>query len=151
MTANRLNRWDPLNQLRTEMTRLFDELTPFTPLVTRMGWRTPGVFPALNVWEDQQDLFVEAELPGMKLDDLHIFIQGDELTLRGNRRAVDDANSQYLRRERSSGEFVRYLTLPFDVDPDKVEATLRDGVLMIRMPKSERAKARRIQVRAENG
>ncbi len=107
-----------------------------------------AAFPALNVWEDGDNLLLEAEVPGLSMDDLEILIQGDELTLRGARRPLDAPNATYLRRERAAGEFVRYFSLPYEVDADRVEATLRNGVLTIRLPKSERAKARRIQVRS---
>ena len=133
-----------LPSLRREMDRLFDTFA------VPEGAPASAAFPALNVWEDHDRLNVEAEVPGMKMDELEILIQGDELTLRGTRKTTDDPNACYVRRERGSGAFVRYLTLPFEVDAGQVEATLRDGVLTIRMPKSERAKARRIQVRSEN-
>ncbi len=128
--------------LGRELDRLFGLATPGL-----LGFAAPA-FPALNVWEDADTLFVEAELPGLRMEDLEILIQGDELTLRGTRRPVEETNASFLRRERPNGEFVRYVTLPFEVNADQVEATLRDGVLTIRMPKSERAKARKIQVRS---
>jgi len=148
MMANRLNRWDPFNQLRTEMTRLFDELTPFTPLVTRMGWRTPGVFPALNVWEDEQNLYAEAELPGFGMEHLEVYVVGNELTLKGERPEEHQEKGSFHRRERGTGMFNRTLQLPLTIDADRVEATLKDGVLMITMPKTAEARPRKVQVKA---
>ena len=131
--------------VRTELDRFFDAFALPSILPTAAA----RAFPALNLWEEDDNLIIEGEVPGLKMDDLYIVIQGHELTVRGNRRPVRDSDATYLRRERGTGEFVRYLTLPCEVDADKVAATLRDGVLTIRMPKSERAKARKIQVRAE--
>ncbi|MEW6252306.1 MAG: Hsp20/alpha crystallin family protein [Planctomycetota bacterium] len=131
--------------LRRELDRIFDMMR------APEFFAAPGVapFPAVNLWTDRDNVFVEAEVAGLRLEDLEISMQGSELTIRGKRPTIGDPNAAYLRRERGSGEFVRFLTLPFEVDADKVEATLRHGVLTLRMPKAERAKARRIQVRSE--
>ena len=73
---------------------------------------------------------------------------GDELTLKGRREPEDGQQATYHRRERGTGSFTRVLTLPIEVDADKVEASLAQGVLTIRLPKAESAKARKIQVKA---
>lgn len=107
-----------------------------------------GVFPAVNVWEDTDRVFAEAELPGLALSDLEIFVVGNELTIKGRRGAQDDRKVSYHRRERGTGEFARVLTLPTAVNPEKVEAAFKDGVLTITLPKAEEAKPRKIQIKA---
>lgn len=107
----------------------------------------PLGFPALNIWEDGQSLMAEAEVPGLTMDDLEVFVVGNELTIKGNRKPPAESKATYHRQERGVGEFTRVVTLPVEVDPDKVEATLRNGVLLISMPKAEQARARKITVR----
>lgn len=133
-----------MNQLRDEMDRL---VTEFDPRSAAPAY-APS-FPPLNVWEDENNLFVEAELPGMQLDKLDIFItEGDQLSIRGERTPVETTGNWH-RRERSYGKFQRQLALPFPVDQDKVEARLEQGVLYLKLPKSPRAKPRRIDVKGE--
>ena len=131
-------------ELRREVDRVFENF---------LGHETPSLFPgvqpypALNLWEDGENLYAEAELPGLRLDDLEILIQGNELTLKGQRAPMNGANVVYHRRERGTGEFVRFMTLPVEVNADKVEAQFKDGVLSIVMPKAEQARARKISVK----
>jgi HSP20 family protein len=133
------------SQFQNEMNRLFDRWTDEGG--QQQGWST---FPPVNVWEDNDTLHVEAELPGLKLDDLEIFVTGNnQLTLKGERKPVVPEKGVRHRLERSFGKFVRTLTLPFAVDPDKVEARFVDGVLQIELAKHESAKARKINVKGE--
>lgn len=143
MLAQRFPVAPPLNELRREMERLFDGFMGNRP--SPLHGRA---FPAMNLWEDDQRLMLEAEVPGMGLDDLDIAIQGNELTLKGQRNVVNGDNATYHRRERGVGTFTRYITLPVEVDADRVEAALKDGVLTIVLPKSEKARARKITVRS---
>lgn len=142
MLAQRFPVAPPLGELRREMERLFDGFMGNAP-----GPLYSRSFPSMNLWEDDQRLVVEAEVPGMGLDDLDITIQGNELTLKGQRKPINGEDATYHRRERGTGTFARYLTLPVEVDADRVEAALKDGVLTILLPKSEKARARKITVR----
>jgi HSP20 family protein len=81
------------------------------------------------------------------MKDLEILIQGNELTIKGRRQTIDGDDVQYHRRERGTGEFARFVTLPMEVNAEQVEATLKDGVLTIVMPKSAMARARKITVK----
>lgn len=108
----------------------------------------PRAFPPLNVWEENDDFVVEAEVPGLQMQNIDVEVLGNELTVKGRREPVAQENVTYHRQERGHGEFTRVLTLPVDVNPEKVQATLRDGVLTIRLPKAEAAKARKIQVKS---
>jgi HSP20 family protein len=137
--------WTPLmNQLRDEMDRLFSDIDPRTS--------SPGFaqsYPPLNVWEDDNNLYVEAELPGMQLDRLDIFIaEGNQLSIKGERQPVEAAGNWH-RRERGYGKFHRQLALPVAVDSDKVEARFEQGVLHLTLPKSPKAKPRKIEVKGE--
>lgn len=131
----------PFRQLREEMDRLWGALAPLGgSLVGRQS------FPAVNVWETESDVWAEAELPGVSQNELEINVVGNELSLRGERKTPPTDGLTYHRQERSVGTFRRVLQLPVEIDSDKVEASLKDGVLAIRMPKAERAKPRKVQV-----
>jgi|SRR6516164_9276102 HSP20 family protein len=135
--------WD---HLQNEMDRLLG----------RWGFEGPRVralapsFPLVNLWEDENAFYIEAELPGLKQDDLHIAVTDrNRLTLEGERKAEEGSQGNWHRRERGFGRFQRIFTLPVPVDADKVEAKLENGVLNLLLPKSEDAKPRRIAVKAE--
>lgn len=135
--------WSQLQQIQSEMNRLFDRWGD-----DRDGWGT-ATFPALNVWEEQEALHVEAELPGLNLEDLEIFVTGhNQLTIKGQRQPWVPEKATEHRRERPFGSFVRTLTLPFPVDDNKVEARLENGVLKLHLPKHEAARPRKIAVKA---
>jgi len=138
------NMWNQLQQIQNEMNRLFD-LKEGDGI--RQGLTT---FPLVNVWEDGDALYIEAELPGLKLEDLEIYVTGNnQLTLKGERKAEVPTKSVRHRQERGFGKFVRALTLPFAVDPNHVDARFEDGVLVIKLAKHESAKARKIVVKGE--
>lgn len=128
--------------VRREMSELFDSV--FNGHEARA--RT---FPALNIWEEGDHLFAEAELPGLGMEDIELFVVGSELTIKGQRKPMAEENANYHRRERGVGEFCRTVTLPVEIDADKVEATLKNGVLTVKLPKAEAARPRKISVRSE--
>jgi HSP20 family protein len=107
-------------------------------------------YPAVNMWEDEDFVQVEAELPGLKLSDLDITVTGDnQLTLRGKRPPLAMEKVECHRVERIAGDFERTLMLPIKVEASKVEAHLENGVLTIKMAKSAAAKPRKIPVKAQ--
>lgn len=116
--------------------------------VVEGGTGRTRAFPALNIWEDGDVLMAEAEIPGLTMDDLEVYVVGNELTLRCQRRDAADENSNFHRRERGTGEFARTVTLPFEVDAQHVEATLCNGILTVKLPKAEAAKPRKIAVKS---
>ena len=132
-------------ELRRELDRVFENFLG----VEDGGLLGVRAFPALNLWEDGESLYAEAEIPGLRMEDLEILIQGNELAIKGRRPPVDGESVVYHRRERGTGEFARFVTLPVEVDAERVDATLKDGVLTINMPKAERAKARKISVKTK--
>jgi HSP20 family protein len=147
----RRNGSNPVTQLRDEMDRLVGDF--FGPLSSsypvRSGAASRG-FPPLNVWEEGDVLYVEAEVSGLKSEDLDISVIGNELTIRGRRGQEQQEGKTYHRQERGAGEFNRVLRLPVEVDANKVDASLKDGVLLIKLPKSESAKPKKIKV-SESG
>lgn len=145
MNLGRLDVRMPFGRLRGEMDRLFDNILENVPAFALPGTRS---FPAVNVWEDNEQLYAEAEIPGLKLDDLDVSVLGDELTIKGCRCGAEEEGVTFHRRERGTGDFCRVLRLPVEIDAEKVEATLRDGVLTIKLPKSAASLPRRIEVKA---
>jgi HSP20 family protein len=115
------------------------------------GVRGGASYPPVNVWEEGDAVLVQAELPGMRIEDLEIFVTGnDQLTLKGERKPPEVAeNAVQHRQERGFGSFVRVLPLPFPVDANHVEARLDNGVLHVRLPKHEAAKPRKIVVKSQ--
>lgn len=147
MILRRSNGFHPLDQLRDEMNRLVgDFFGPTTATYTSRATPAGGGFPALNVWEHGDNVYAEAEVPGMKADDLDISVVGGDLTLRGRRGEAPSEGTAYHRQERGTGEFTRVLRLPVEVDSERVEATLKDGVLLVKLPKAESAKPKKIKV-----
>jgi HSP20 family protein len=128
------------------MDQLFDAFA--APGSLRMTWRSRG-FPAVNVWEDTECLYAEAEVPGVSKDDIDIQVQGDELTIKGKRKPMDEDDSVYHRRERGTGDFARFLTLPVEINASKVDATLNNGVLLLTLPKAASARPKQITVKAK--
>ena len=133
--------WRSLHEMQHEVNRVFD----------RWGHHPFGIgeFPALNLWEDQDALHVEAELPGLELADLEIFVTGhNQLTIKGERKAPTAEKAVAHRQERTFGKFTRTLTLPYAVDENAVDARFENGVLKVRLPKHEAAKPRKIAIKA---
>jgi len=135
--------WDPLRDLRQEVTRFLDET--FGPMGLPRPFRSR--VPALNAYDRPEEFVVTAELPGVAHDDLDVTVAGDTLTLRASRKAPGNVrDEQYRRQERPMGAWERRVMLPDQVEPDKTQAELRDGVLTVRIPKSEKTKPRHIPV-----
>jgi HSP20 family protein len=128
------------------MDRLFEGM--LGPQVPR--WVSGGTvnnFPPLALWETPESYHVEAEIPGLTLEDVDIFVKDREVTISGRLKGIDSATGTVHRAERPTGEFKRELRLPITLDPEKVEAKLAHGVLTLDLPKAESAKGRRIAVR----
>lgn len=104
-------------------------------------------FPSLNAWEDVHNIYVEAELPGFRIEDLDITMKGNELTISGTRAESAPEGATFYRRERPSGSFLRSIRVATDIDWSHASATLTNGVLTVTLPKSEAAKPRKIEVK----
>jgi HSP20 family protein len=124
--------------MRQQLDQMFDD----TP-----GQRvSAGVFPLINLSEDKENYYVRAELPGVSGDGLDIQVTGKNLAISGERKIAAEEGARYHRREREAGTFSRMIGLPGDVDTDKVEAKLENGILSIVVSKAEIAKPKQISV-----
>jgi len=133
------------DQLRREMLRMLDTVTggDFARNVSA------GVFPPMSVTQDSDNFYIRAELPGIKASDLSISALRDQVSISGKREiSQEQGKVTHHRSERSEGEFSRAVTLPGEVDSDKVEARYADGILTITLPKAEESKPRQISVTA---
>lgn len=146
-------RYDPFRDLRSlqdEVNRLFSTnlSRPFGDEgMARGAWN-----PSVDIYENKDQIVLEAELPGMKREDFDLSIENNVITLRGERRfEKQDEGDNFHRVERSYGSFARSFTLPQTVQTDEVTAEYRNGVLRVKMPKREEVKARRIEVAGESG
>jgi HSP20 family protein len=136
--------WDPFRELddvRRRMDRVFEEAMGRAPAVRGDAWS-----PLVDVEETDDAWVVQADVPGAKRDDITVELLGDELSIHGE--IVERERVGILRRRtRRTGEFAYRVRLPGDVAEEGIEADLDDGVLTVRVPKSERARRRRIEVR----
>jgi HSP20 family protein len=148
MVRFRTNGLPPFAGWRDEMERLMGDFLGNLPGTFPRAFAATAAFPAVNVWEDTNNLYAEAELPGVKSEDLDIAVMGNELTIKGKRPEQDADETAYHRRERGAGEFTRVLRLPVEVSAEGVQAALRDGVLSLTLPKAPSARPRKIEVSA---
>jgi HSP20 family protein len=138
--------WQPareMERLQRQMNRPWEESFGPGPAF----WRA-GVYPLVNISEDHDNVYVRAELPGVHPENLQITLHEGNLILRGERQIPpEDKQVNYHRRERESGFFRRVVRLPARVNPDKVEAACKDGILTLKLAKPEEIKPRQIQVK----
>jgi len=132
-----------MERLQREMNRVYDS---FYPSQLRPA---PG-YPALNIWTNENGLSITAEVPGIKPEDIDISVVGETLTLSGERYPDGlPEDAQYHRQERGYGKFSRTIQLPFPVDVNKVEATFKNGVLQVSLPRAEADKPKKIVVKSK--
>lgn len=114
------------------------------------GWsldENQYVYPGLNAWKKDDTIIVKAELPGIETDDIDISVTGNHLVISGNKKSEKLKDIEYHRQERRYGEFSRTLFLPFNADPSNVEATFRNGILSVTVPRAEEDKPRKIAIK----
>ena len=144
-------KWQPLDTMWPGMNRLEEAMEHWLRRAGMDDRRrfTGSVYPPLNLWEDDNNLYVEAELPELELTDLEIVVNGDtQLSIQGERKQRKQEKGRWHLQERGHGSFSRAGELPQYVDSDKVTAEVEHGVLTVTLPKRKEAKARRIEVRA---
>ena len=124
---------------------MFDEMLPASGRedVGLMDWR-----PTVDTFEQENAIVVKAELPGVNKEDVSINVHQSVLTLSGERKRDEEVKEEkYYRRERFYGKFQRSFTLPENIDPDKIFASFKDGVLEVRIPRTEKSQAKRIEIK----
>ena len=136
------NAFDQLTSFRDEINRFFESSYKNGSSDVLNTWA-----PALDVYEDNGNLFVTAELPGMKKEDIDLSLHENTITISGERRSEKKyEGGDTAREERFFGRFTRSLVLPKSVDAAQVKANYRDGVLTVTLPKAEAARPRQIEV-----
>ncbi len=142
-----LSAWPSVGRLaglRDELDRLFE--SPLTELA-RSSRLLSGWTPALDLYEDKDNLYVKIEVPGMKREDIDVSLHDGSLSISGERKSEQKhQDADVYRSERFFGRFQRTVTLPTPVAADKVRAQYRDGVLTITLPKTEEAKPKHIDI-----
>lgn len=127
-----------IRTLQSEVNRLFEDAT---------GYGSRG-FPAINVWSNPDETIVAAEVPGVDAQALDLNVMGNTLTISGLRNQTEVSEKEkFLRRERGFGSFTRTVELPYTADSEKVEATYKNGILKIVLPRAEADKPRKITVK----
>ncbi|RMG55892.1 MAG: Hsp20/alpha crystallin family protein [Acidobacteria bacterium] len=136
-----------IERLQQRINRLFDELFRAERSLI-VGHPTMEL--AVDIYEEPDAILIEADLPGLTRDEVKVSVEDNVLTIEGERKLEhEDKKENYRRIERSYGLFSRSFTLPWSVDADKVEATFKDGVLRIRLPKREEARPKQIEVKVK--
>jgi HSP20 family protein len=137
--------FNELNRIRNEIGHFLEDpfaiISPGTSFFE--GWE-----PTVDVFEDKDKITMRAELPGMKKEDINLSLEGNTLNISGERKEEEEhKEGETYRSERFFGRFQRSITLPATVDSNNVQATYKDGVLTVELPKSEEAKAKQIEVK----
>ena len=102
--------------------------------------------PAINVWADEENIYVESELPGLDAGDVEVFVTGRQLMVRGERKPPVVDKGVWHRQERAHGKFQRTLELPLEIDTASVQAQFQNGVLLVKLPKHAEIRPRRVEV-----
>ena len=136
-----------LDRFRGEMDRLFDRFFD--------NWASPTSalegewIPSVDVSETEKEVIVQAEIPGIDVKDIDISVNGNRLTLQGERKHEEEKKGEHYHRiERAYGTFARAIELPVEVDSTNVEATYKDGILKVNLPKTKESATKKIEVKA---
>ena len=141
MTLMRWTPWQELESMNRQLSRLLDDSH------TAMGSEGGHWAPSVDIRETDDALLVQAELPGIDKKDVRLEVKDGVLTISGERRYEKDVKEENVHRiERSYGSFTRSFSLPTNIDADKVNAEMKDGVLSVRLPKRESAKPKAIEI-----
>ena len=143
MNRSKLNPMVPLDELRHEMERLFENFVGTSPGDLLRGHKMPSV----DVWEQNDLLLIQAEVPGVSMDQLEVYVVGKQLTIKGHRPSCSSESVCLHRQEQQTGDFERTLTLPVEIDPDRMEAKLDNGLLTITVTKPVISGVHRVQVK----
>ncbi len=138
-----------------EIEKLFEEawkrpLSLFGSLMPRLKTETEVIAPAVDIYEEGDDLVLKAELPGLNKEDIEVKVTDDYITISGEKKKEEKVEEKnYYRYERSYGSFSRTFRLPVEIQTDKAKAKFENGVLEIRIPKTEEAKTKERKLQIE--
>ena len=142
--------WDPfreMEEMQNRLLTLFGRRWPALRVQPDEEFALMEWLPPVDIEEDNREYIVKAELPGMKKEEVKLKVEGGTLTISGERKAEkEEKEKKYHRLERSYGTFQRSFTLPEGTQPEKISAEFKDGVLLVHLPKDEKAKPKAIEV-----
>ncbi|UCE51481.1 MAG: Hsp20/alpha crystallin family protein [Desulfobacterales bacterium] len=137
-----------ISRLGSELDDLYGRFFGRGPMIPERFLQEEALFPALDISEGKKEITVKAEIPGVEADDLDVSLDGRTLIIKGEKKQEkEDKDENYHRMERSYGYFRRTVQLPVDVDPSKVEASYKKGVLKVTLKKTKESEAKKIEVR----
>ena len=145
-------RWDPFRNMTTlqdRINRIFEETAgrarDINDEVSKCDWR-----PVVDIYDTEKGIVINAELPGVAREGITVDIKENILTLKGERKIDEEVQEEnYYRKERCAGKFERAFTLPDAINPEKIKANFKDGVLKVEIPKPEEKKPRQIKINVD--
>ena len=147
--GKKVNADGPFGALRKQIDTLMDDFD------TGIGSKTDGFYVRSNLSETDKEICITAELPGIEMKDIDVEITGNRISIKGEKKSENEEKGgeegrEFHRIERRSGSFHRSMTLPFDIDPDKVQASVKAGVLAVTIPKPTEAvtKAKKVEIKS---
>jgi len=151
-----ITRWDPFREfatLQNQMNRLFQDYQPTRTGQTGEEFMTTGTFvPPVDIYEDEHNITLKLEVPGIEQNDIDVRVENNTLTVRGERKFEKDVKEENFHRiERTYGSFSRSFTLPNTVNPEQVNADYTNGVLTVTLAKRAEAKPKQIKVNVGTG
>lgn len=143
-----IRKWNPFHEImamQNQLDRLFGETLERG---TRGDFDFGSWMPPVDLWEENDKLVLEMELPGLKKDDVEISLENNVLTIKGERKfEKEEKKENFHKIERSYGKFSRSFSLPTTVKPDGIDASLKDGILIVSLPFAEEAKPKKISIK----
>lgn len=136
------NAFEQLERMRRQFDRFLSD-----DFGGHRGLLSAGVYPQINMTEDTDKLYIRAELPGVKSDDIKMQATAKNVSISGERKIeAENEGVRYHRSEREAGKFSRIIAMPIEIDPDRIEAKMKDGILTIHVPKADAVKPRQITI-----
>lgn len=146
----RLDNWSDFGSLQDKINRMFDDTFRSLSISDREEMETGNWTPSVDVVENNDNYLVKADIPGVKKDDLKVDVKNGTLVIKGEKKQEEKVEKDnYIRVERSYGNFIRSFTLPTNVDSSKINAKFTDGVLEITIPKKEEAKPKEVKINVQ--
>jgi len=141
---------DPFSSFRQRFNRLYGEtVVPFAPF-NEEDWSIASWSPACDIYETDSEIVVKTELPGVNRENVHVALENNVLTIRGERKFKEETKKEnYHRIESNYGEFMRSFALPAFIDANKIDAEFKDGLLYVTLGKREESKPKQVEVKVK--